>query len=238
MFKFIKNHSILVLTVIIGGLLVIIPLFQGAIEPNLTIDGMYNFVGSFFGVLAAVMLAFSENKAQNQAIRDEIELNARKERTIQAEFLYREMLFQKIENLYAKLNTCIYQNEESIRLIKYNRETVDERQMMNKLLENQNQSEKLIHDIELLSIYFHNYQPNIEQIVVLFERSRDHLALLEVKLTTEESVEFNDKVEAYIEFLDDLDQLLDDLSIDLLKKMKVEVVELANLSSLDDDKEH
>lgn len=73
MFNFIKNHYILVLTVIIGGLLVIIPLFQGAIEPDLTIDGMHNFVGSFFGVLAAIMLAFSENKAQNQAIRDEIE---------------------------------------------------------------------------------------------------------------------------------------------------------------------
>ncbi len=58
---------------------------------------------------------------------------------------------------------------------------------------------------------------NIEQIVVLFERSRDHLALLEVKLTTEESVEFNDNVEAYIEFSDDLDQLLDDLSIELLR---------------------
>lgn len=232
MFKFIKNHSILVLTVVVGGLLVVIPMVRGIIEPNLTIDGMYNFVGSFFGVLAAVMLAFSENKAQNQAIREEIELNARKERTIQAEFLYREMLFQKIENLYAKLNTCIYQNEESIRLIKYNRETVDERQMMNKLLENQNQSEKLIHDIELLSIYFHNYQPNIERIVSLFEHSRDHLSLLEVNLTAGETHFFNSKVEGYTEFLDDLDRLLDELSVDLLKKMKAEVVELANLSSL------
>lgn len=237
MFKFIKNHSILVLTVVVGSLLVVIPMVRGIIEPNLTIDGMYNFVGSFFGVLAAVMLAFSENKAQNQAIREEIELNARKERTIQAEFLYREMLFQKIENLYAKLNTCIYQNEESIRLIKYNRETVDERQMMNKLLENQNQSEKLIHDIELLSIYFNNYQPNIEQIVSLFERSRDHLGLLEVNLTVGQSGLFVEKVEAYIDYLDDLDQLLDELSIDLLKKMKVEVVELANLSSLNQTKE-
>lgn len=230
MFKFIKNHSILVLTVIVGGALVLIPLLMGAIEPNLTIDGMYNFVGSFFGVLAAVMLAFSENKAQNQAIREEIELNARKERTIQAEFLYREMLFQKIENLYGKLNTCIYQNEESIRLIKYNRETVNEQQMMNKLLENQNQSEKLIHDIELLSIYFHNYQPNIEKIVTLFEGSRHHLSMLELKLTMDKSSHFNEKIIEYTEYLEELDQLLDDLSIDLLKKMKVEIMELASLS--------
>lgn len=46
-----------------------------------------------------------------------------------------------------------------------------------------------------------------------------------------EATLFNKKIIEYTILLEDLDQLLDALPIDLLGKMKVEIMELANLSS-------
>lgn len=231
--KFVKNHLLLLMTILIGIFLVFIPILKNTISPELTVDGLYNFIGSFFGIIGAVLLAFSENKSQNDALRSEIEMNAKKDRSIQAEFLYRELLFQKIENLYSKLNTCIYKNEESIRRITYHNKDSSKTDLLNKLFKNQNEAEKLIHDIELLSIYFQDYAPTISKIVTLFTQSTEQLDKLELSLSFNSTSQFNEEVHDYSSKLEQLDHSLDLLSIDLMARMGKEIHELDKLSHIE-----
>nr|OTP53720.1 hypothetical protein A5881_000617 [Enterococcus termitis] len=230
--KFIRNHLMLCITIMIGILLVFIPIIKQTISPELTVDGLYNFIGSFFGIIGAVLLAFSENKRQNETLREEIEMNAKKDRSIQAEFLYRELLFQKIENLYSKLNTCIYKNEESIRRVHYHHTEPHPEILVEKLIKNRNETEKLIHDIELLSIYFQDYTPTISMIVSLFDQSTEHLYHVEMRLNEWNTSEFKQRMTKYSELLEELDRSLDRLAIDLMAKMGNEIQELDRLSKI------
>lgn len=45
--RYLKNHLLIISIIFIGFLLLFIPIFTGAVDRELTIDGMYNFIGSF-----------------------------------------------------------------------------------------------------------------------------------------------------------------------------------------------
>lgn len=230
--RYLKNHLMIISIIFIGFLLLFIPIFTDAVDRELTIDGMYNFIGSFFGIIGAVLLAFSESKTQNTALREEIELNSKKERQIQAEFLYKEMLFQKIENLYAKLNTSIYKNEEIIRFIRDTNSILANEQITVRLVQNRNETEKLIHDIELISIYFTENGNKVEKIVSLFNYSNKYLSKLEHEFLIDQGRNFNKELSSYQAILKRLVFLLDDLSIDMITIMKNEITKLNDLSNL------
>ncbi|EUJ25521.1 hypothetical protein [Listeria cornellensis] len=231
MIRFIKDHWLMLSIMIIGLLFIIVPVLTRSIDNELTIDGMYNFIGSFFGIIGAVMLAFSETKQQNKALRDEIDLNARKERQIQAEFLYKELLFQKIEKTYGLLNTAIYKNEEIMSFIKDIGQILESEKIRARLIENRNDTEKYIHEIELMSIYFPDDLEKVKLIVLTFNYSNKYLSTMEHELLIGDSKGFRKELENYQAVVKRLVQVMDELSIDMLGSMNVEINKLNDIGN-------
>lgn len=231
MLRFIKDHWLMLSIMIIGLLFIIVPVLTRSIDNELTIDGMYNFIGSFFGIIGAVMLAFSETKQQNKALRDEIDLNARKERQIQAEFLYKELLFQKIEKTYGLLNTAIYKNEEIMSFIKDIGQILESEKIRARLIENRNETEKYIHEIELMSIYFPDDLEKVKLIVSTFNYSNKYLSTMEHELLIGDSKGFRKELENYQAVVKRLVQVMDELSIDMLGSMNVEINKLNDIGN-------
>lgn len=231
MMRFIKDHWLMLGVIIIGLLFIIVPVLTRSIDNELTIDGMYNFIGSFFGIIGAVMLAFSETKQQNKALRDEIDLNARKERQIQAEFLYKELLFQKIEKTYGLLNTAIYKNEEIMSFIKDIGQILESEKIRARLIENRNETEKYIHEIELMSIYFPDDLEKVKLIVSTFNYSNKYLSTMEHELLIGDSKGFRKELENYQAVVKRLVQVLDELSIDMLGSMNAEINKLNDIGN-------
>ncbi|MBC1457982.1 hypothetical protein [Listeria newyorkensis] len=229
--RFIKDHWLMLGIIIIGLLFIIVPVLTRSIDNELTIDGMYNFIGSFFGIIGAVMLAFSETKQQNKALRDEIDLNARKERQIQAEFLYKELLFQKIEKTYGLLNTAIYKNEEIMSFIKDIGQILESEKIRARLIENRNETEKYIHEIELMSIYFPDDLEKVKLIVSTFNYSNKYLSTMEHELLIGDSKGFRKELENYQAVVKRLVQVMDELSIDMLGSMNVEINKLNDIGN-------
>ncbi|MBC6315677.1 hypothetical protein [Listeria grandensis] len=231
MIRFIKDHWLMLGIMIIGLLFIIVPVLTRSIDNELTIDGMYNFIGSFFGIIGAVMLAFSETKQQNKALRDEIDMNARKERQIQAEFLYKELLFQKIEKTYGLLNTAIYKNEEIMSFIKDIGQVLESEKIRARLIENRNETEKYIHEIELMSIYFPDDLEKVKLIVSTFNYSNKYLSTMEHELLIGDSKGFRLELENYRAVIKRLVKLMDELSIDMLGSMNVEINKLNDIGN-------
>ncbi|MBC1475099.1 hypothetical protein HB852_10755 [Listeria grandensis] len=231
MIRFIKDHWLMLGIMIIGLLFIIVPVLTRSIDNELTIDGMYNFIGSFFGIIGAVMLAFSETKQQNKALRDEIDMNARKERQIQAEFLYKELLFQKIEKTYGLLNTAIYKNEEIMSFIKDIGQILESEKIRARLIENRNETEKYIHEIELMSIYFPEDLEKVKLIVSTFNYSNKYLSTMEHELLIGDSKGFRLELENYRAVIKRLVKLMDELSIDMLGSMNVEINKLNDIGN-------
>lgn len=229
--RFIKDHWLMLGIIIIGLLFIIVPVLTRSIDNELTIDGMYNFIGSFFGIIGAVMLAFSETKQQNKALRDEIDLNARKERQIQAEFLYKELLFQKIEKTYGLLNTAIYKNEEIMSFIKDIGQILESEKIRARLIENRNETEKYIHEIELMSIYFPDDLEKVKLIVSTFNYSNKYLSTMEHELLIGDSKGFRKELDNYQAVVKRLVQVMDELSIDMLGSMNVEINKLNDIGN-------
>lgn len=231
MIRFLKDHWLMLIIMIVGLLFIIVPALTRSIDKELTIDGMYNFIGSFFGIIGAVMLAFSETKQQNKALRDEIDLNARKERQIQAEFLYKELLFQKIEKTYGLLNTAIYKNEEIMRFIKDIGQILDSEKLRARLIENRNETEKYIHEIELMSIYFPDDLEKVKLIVSTFNYSNKYLSTMEHELLVGDSKGFRKELDSYNAVVKRLVQVMDELSIDMLGSMNAEINKLNDIGN-------
>ncbi|KGL41169.1 hypothetical protein BMT55_04315 [Listeria newyorkensis] len=229
--RFIKDHWLMLGIIIIGLLFIIVPVLTRSIDNELTIDGMYNFIGSFFGIIGAVMLAFSETKQQNKALRDEIDLNARKERQIQAEFLYKELLFQKIEKTYGLLNTAIYKNEEIMSFIKDIGQILESEKIRARLIENRNETEKYIHEIELMSIYFPDDLEKVKLIVSTFNYSNKYLSTMEHELLIGDSKGFRKELDHYKVVVKRLVQVMDELSIDMLGSMNAEINKLNDIGN-------
>lgn len=226
-----KDHILMVIIIIIGLLFIIIPVMMQSIDNELTIDGMYNFIGSFFGIIGAVMLAFSETKQQNRVLREEIELNARKEREIQAEFLYKELLFQKIERTYGLLNTAIYKNEEMMSFIKDTGQVLESEKIRERLIENRNDTEKYIHDIELMGIYFPANMEKVQGIVSVFNYSNKYLSTMEHELLVGDTKGFRKELDNYNAVVKRLVKVMDELSIDMMESMNTEINKLNNIGS-------
>ncbi|MBC1529928.1 hypothetical protein HCJ07_06175 [Listeria booriae] len=226
-----KDHILMVIIIIIGLLFIIIPVMMQSIDNELTIDGMYNFIGSFFGIIGAVMLAFSETKQQNRVLREEIELNARKEREIQAEFLYKELLFQKIERTYGLLNTAIYKNEEIMSFIKDTGQVLESEKIRERLIENRNDTEKYIHDIELMGIYFPANMEKVQGIVSVFNYSNKYLSTMEHELLVGDTKGFRKELDNYNAVVKRLVKVMDELSIDMMESMNTEINKLNNIGS-------
>ncbi|AQY49631.1 hypothetical protein PWEIH_08586 [Listeria weihenstephanensis FSL R9-0317] len=231
MIRFLKDHWLMLIIMIVGLLFIIVPVLTRSIDNELTIDGMYNFIGSFFGIIGAVMLAFSETKQQNKALRDEIDLNARKERQIQAEFLYKELLFQKIEKTYGLLNTAIYKNEEIMRFIKDIGQILDSEKLRARLIENRNETEKYIHEIELMSIYFPDDLEKVKLIVSTFNYSNKYLSTMEHELLVGDAKGFRKELDNYNAVVKRLVQVMDELSIDMLGSMNAEINKLNDIGN-------
>ncbi|MBC2160262.1 hypothetical protein HCB21_10800 [Listeria booriae] len=229
--RFVKDHILMIIIIIIGLLFIIIPVMMQSIDNELTIDGMYNFIGSFFGIIGAVMLAFSETKQQNRVLREEIELNARKEREIQAEFLYKELLFQKIERTYGLLNTAIYKNEEIMSFIKDTGQVLESEKIRERLIENRNDTEKYIHDIELMGIYFPANMEKVQGIVSVFNYSNKYLSTMEHELLVGDTKGFRKELDNYNAVVKRLVKVMDELSIDMMKSMNTEINKLNNIGS-------
>ncbi|MBC6162528.1 hypothetical protein HB999_03545 [Listeria booriae] len=229
--RFMKDHILMVIIIIIGLLFIIIPVMMQSIDNELTIDGMYNFIGSFFGIIGAVMLAFSETKQQNRVLREEIELNARKEREIQAEFLYKELLFQKIERTYGLLNTAIYKNEEMMSFIKDTGQVLESEKIRERLIENRNDTEKYIHDIELMGIYFPANMEKVQGIVSVFNYSNKYLSTMEHELLVGDTKGFRKELDNYNAVVKRLVKVMDELSIDMMESMNTEINKLNNIGS-------
>ncbi|MBC2256758.1 hypothetical protein [Listeria booriae] len=229
--RFMKDHILMVIIIIIGLLFIIIPVMMQSIDNELTIDGMYNFIGSFFGIIGAVMLAFSETKQQNRVLREEIELNARKEREIQAEFLYKELLFQKIERTYGLLNTAIYKNEEIMSFIKDTGQVLESEKIRERLIENRNDTEKYIHDIELMGIYFPANMEKVQGIVSVFNYSNKYLSTMEHELLVGDTKGFRKELDNYNVVVKRLVKVMDELSIDMMESMNTEINKLNNIGS-------
>ncbi|MBC1502883.1 hypothetical protein [Listeria booriae] len=229
--RFMKDHILMVIIIIIGLLFIIIPVMMQSIDNELTIDGMYNFIGSFFGIIGAVMLAFSETKQQNRVLREEIELNARKEREIQAEFLYKELLFQKIERTYGLLNTAIYKNEEIMSFIKDTGQVLESEKIRERLIENRNDTEKYIHDIELMGIYFPANMEKVQGIVSVFNYSNKYLSTMEHELLVGDTKGFRKELDNYNAVVKRLVKVMDELSIDMMESMNTEINKLNNIGS-------
>lgn len=226
-----KDHILMIIIIIIGLLFIIIPVMMQSIDNELTIDGMYNFIGSFFGIIGAVMLAFSETKQQNRVLREEIELNARKEREIQAEFLYKELLFQKIERTYGLLNTAIYKNEEIMSFIKDTGQVLESEKIRERLIENRNDTEKYIHDIELMGIYFPANMEQVQGIVSVFNYSNKYLSAMEHELLVGDTKGFRKELNNYNTVVKRLVKVMDELSIDMMESMNTEINKLNNIGS-------
>lgn len=226
-----KDHILMIIIIIIGLLFIIIPVMMQSIDNELTIDGMYNFIGSFFGIIGAVMLAFSETKQQNRVLREEIELNARKEREIQAEFLYKELLFQKIERTYGLLNTAIYKNEEIMSFIKDTGQVLESEKIRERLIENRNDTEKYIHDIELMGIYFPANMEKVQGIVSVFNYSNKYLSTMEHELLVGDTKGFRKELDNYNAVVKRLVKVMDELSIDMMESMNTEINKLNNIGS-------
>ncbi|MBC1435423.1 hypothetical protein HB848_08735 [Listeria rocourtiae] len=231
MMRFIREHFLMLVIMIVGLLFIFVPVLTGSIDNELTIDGMYNFIGTFFGIIGAVMLAFSEAKNQNKTLRDEIDLNARKERQIQAEFLYKELLFQKIEKTYGLLNTAIYKNEEILRFMKDIGQLLESEKIRVRLIESRNETEKYIHEIELMSIYFPDDLEKVKLIVSTFNYSNKYLSTMEHELLVGDSAGFRKELESYKTVVKRLVQVMDELSIDMLASMNVEINKLNDIGS-------
>ncbi|MBC2048895.1 hypothetical protein [Listeria booriae] len=229
--RFVKDHILMIIIIIIGLLFIIIPVMMQSIDNELTIDGMYNFIGSFFGIIGAVMLAFSETKQQNRVLREEIELNARKEREIQAEFLYKELLFQKIERTYGLLNTAIYKNEEIMSFIKDTGQVLESEKIRERLIENRNDTEKYIHDIELMGIYFPANMEKVQGIVSVFNYSNKYLSTMEHELLVGDTKGFRRELDNYNAVVKRLVKVMDELSIDMMESMNTEINKLNNIGS-------
>ncbi|MBC1292511.1 hypothetical protein [Listeria booriae] len=229
--RFVKDHILMIIIIIIGLLFIIIPVMMQSIDNELTIDGMYNFIGSFFGIIGAVMLAFSETKQQNRVLREEIELNARKEREIQAEFLYKELLFQKIERTYGLLNTAIYKNEEMMSFIKDTGQVLESEKIRERLIENRNDTEKYIHDIELMGIYFPANMEKVQGIVSVFNYSNKYLSTMEHELLVGDTNGFRKELDNYNAVVKRLVKVMDELSIDMMESMNTEINKLNNIGS-------
>ncbi|MBC2240379.1 hypothetical protein [Listeria booriae] len=229
--RFVKDHILMIIIIIIGLLFIIIPVMMQSIDNELTIDGMYNFIGSFFGIIGAVMLAFSETKQQNRVLREEIELNARKEREIQAEFLYKELLFQKIERTYGLLNTAIYKNEEIMSFIKDTGQVLESDKIRERLIENRNDTEKYIHDIELMGIYFPANMEKVQGIVSVFNYSNKYLSTMEHELLVGDTKGFRKELDNYNAVVKRLVKVMDELSIDMMESMNTEINKLNNIGS-------
>ncbi|MBC2324353.1 hypothetical protein [Listeria booriae] len=229
--RFVKDHILMIIIIIIGLLFIIIPVMMQSIDNELTIDGMYNFIGSFFGIIGAVMLAFSETKQQNRVLREEIELNARKEREIQAEFLYKELLFQKIERTYGLLNTAIYKNEEIMSFIKDTGQVLESEKIRERLIENRNDTEKYIHDIELMGIYFPANMEKVQGIVSVFNYSNKYLSTMEHELLVGDTKGFRKELDNYNAVVKRLVKVMDELSIDMMERMNTEINKLNNIGS-------
>lgn len=229
--RFVKDHILMIIIIIIGLLFIIIPVMMQSIDNELTIDGMYNFIGSFFGIIGAVMLAFSETKQQNRVLREEIELNARKEREIQAEFLYKELLFQKIERTYGLLNTAIYKNEEIMSFIKDTGQVLESEKIRERLIENRNETEKYIHDIELMGIYFPANMEKVQGIVSVFNYSNKYLSTMEHELLVGDTKGFRKELDNYNAVVKRLVKVMDELSIDMMESMNTEINKLNNIGS-------
>ncbi|MBC2371608.1 hypothetical protein HBP98_06235 [Listeria booriae] len=229
--RFVKDHILMIIIIIIGLLFIIIPVMMQSIDNELTIDGMYNFIGSFFGIIGAVMLAFSETKQQNRVLREEIELNARKEREIQAEFLYKELLFQKIERTYGLLNTAIYKNEEIMSFIKDTGQVLESEKIRERLIENRNDTEKYIHDIELMGIYFPANMGKVQGIVSVFNYSNKYLSTMEHELLVGDTKGFRKELDNYNAVVKRLVKVMDELSIDMMESMNTEINKLNNIGS-------
>ncbi|CAM4057113.1 hypothetical protein [Listeria booriae] len=229
--RFVKDHILMIIIIIIGLLFIIIPVMMQSIDNELTIDGMYNFIGSFFGIIGAVMLAFSETKQQNRVLREEIELNARKEREIQAEFLYKELLFQKIERTYGLLNTAIYKNEEIMSFIKDTGQVLESEKIRERLIENRNDTEKYIHDIELMGIYFPANMEKVQGIVSVFNYSNKYLSTMEHELLVGDTKGFRKELDNYNAVVKRLVKVMDELSIDMMESMNTEINKLNNIGS-------
>ncbi|MBC1359364.1 hypothetical protein [Listeria booriae] len=229
--RFVKDHILMIIIIIIGLLFIIIPVMMQSIDNELTIDGMYNFIGSFFGIIGAVMLAFSETKQQNRVLREEIELNARKEREIQAEFLYKELLFQKIERTYGLLNTAIYKNEEIMSFIKDTGQVLESEKIRERLIENRNDTEKYIHDIELMGIYFPANMEKVQGIVSIFNYSNKYLSTMEHELLVGDTKGFRKELDNYNAVVKRLVKIMDELSIDMMESMNTEINKLNNIGS-------
>ncbi|MBC1227542.1 hypothetical protein [Listeria booriae] len=229
--RFVKDHILMIIIIIIGLLFIIIPVMMQSIDNELTIDGMYNFIGSFFGIIGAVMLAFSETKQQNRVLREEIELNARKEREIQAEFLYKELLFQKIERTYGLLNTAIYKNEEIMSFIKDTGQVLESEKIRERLIENRNDTEKYIHDIELMGIYFPANMEKVQGIVSVFNYSNKYLSTMEHELLVGDTKGFRKELDNYNAVVKRLVKIMDELSIDMMESMNTEINKLNNIGS-------
>ncbi|MBC1373534.1 hypothetical protein HB847_14355 [Listeria booriae] len=229
--RFVKDHILMIIIIIIGLLFIIIPVMMQSIDNELTIDGMYNFIGSFFGIIGAVMLAFSETKQQNRVLREEIELNARKEREIQAEFLYKELLFQKIERTYGLLNTAIYKNEEMMSFIKDTGQVLESEKIRERLIENRNDTEKYIHDIELMGIYFPANMEKVQGIVSVFNYSNKYLSTVEHELLVGDTKGFRKELDNYNAVVKRLVKVMDELSIDMMESMNTEINKLNNIGS-------
>ncbi|MBC1888888.1 hypothetical protein HCA63_11110 [Listeria booriae] len=229
--RFVKDHILMIIIIIIGLLFIIIPVMMQSIDNELTIDGMYNFIGSFFGIIGAVMLAFSETKQQNRVLREEIELNARKEREIQAEFLYKELLFQKIERTYGLLNTAIYKNEEIMSFIKDTGQVLESDKIRERLIENRNETEKYIHDIELMGIYFPANMEKVQGIVSVFNYSNKYLSTMEHELLVGDTKGFRKELDNYNAVVKRLVKIMDELSIDMMESMNTEINKLNNIGS-------
>ncbi|MBC1524613.1 hypothetical protein HB884_10380 [Listeria booriae] len=229
--RFMKDHILMIIIIIIGLLFIIIPVMMQSIDNELTIDGMYNFIGSFFGIIGAVMLAFSETKQQNRVLREEIELNARKEREIQAEFLYKELLFQKIERTYGLLNTAIYKNEEIMSFIKDTGQVLESEKIRERLIENRNDTEKYIHDIELMGIYFPANMEKVQGIVSVFNYSNKYLSTMEHELLVGDTKGFRKELDNYNAVVKRLVKVMDELSIDMMESMNTEINKLNNIGS-------
>ncbi|MBC2098736.1 hypothetical protein HCJ70_06720 [Listeria booriae] len=229
--RFVKDHILMIIIIIIGLLFIIIPVMMQSIDNELTIDGMYNFIGSFFGIIGAVMLAFSETKQQNRVLREEIELNARKEREIQAEFLYKELLFQKIERTYGLLNTAIYKNEEIMSFIKDTGQVLESEKIRERLIENRNDIEKYIHDIELMGIYFPANMEKVQGIVSVFNYSNKYLSTMEHELLVGDTKGFRKELDNYNAVVKRLVKVMDELSIDMMESMNTEINKLNNIGS-------
>ncbi|MBC1210854.1 hypothetical protein HB815_07925 [Listeria booriae] len=229
--RFVKDHILMIIIIIIGLLFIIIPVMMQSIDNELTIDGMYNFIGSFFGIIGAVMLAFSETKQQNRVLREEIELNARKEREIQAEFLYKELLFQKIERTYGLLNTAIYKNEEIMSFIKDTGQVLESEKIRERLIENRNDTEKYIHDIELMGIYFPANMEKVQGIVSVFNYSNKYLSTMEHELLVGDTKGLRKELDNYNAVVKRLVKVMDELSIDMMESMNTEINKLNNIGS-------